>query len=242
MKISGLCKNHKTIKLTPENLNQLESNLLKYCSSIEYSCTTINGNDIQFDSLNELLNYDNYGKSSIKSLLLLGYRQYHRVIRIDFETKDVYFLNYNTSCECSYECDSTESEILLVKMLRDFFNKHKTSYWVIGKFSLFSLYFLFSLSLLVFLYIKDKSIFDRTEFVLSEVIPIFVAICIGEFLLWQIDKKVLLKILKPTVFYWGEEVKAYDKYSKLRSNLFWCVLIAIAVGIAVAYILSLTNQ
>lgn len=55
-----------------------------------------------------------------------------------------------------------------------------------------------------------------------------------------LDSKLLCFFI-PVVFYWGEEISRFDKYEKLRSNLWWGVVIAIFVGIISSFLYSLIN-
>ena len=57
-----------------------------------------------------------------------------------------------------------------------------------------------------------------------------------------IDKHILAKFFPPVVFLWGEEQVQYEKYDKTRKNIFWCVIVAIIVGIIVFYITNKLPQ
>lgn len=95
MIIIGKYKYCKAIKLTSENMKKLESILLDFCIRIEYFCSTLRGNNIQFKTLGELLAYDNFGKQRIVTLEISGYgNDYTKVFTIIFETSFSLAFNY----------------------------------------------------------------------------------------------------------------------------------------------------
>lgn len=50
-----------------------------------------------------------------------------------------------------------------------------------------------------------------------------------------------LKFVYPTdIFYWGKEMSNYDSQKKIRSNIFWSVIVALFVGIFGSYIYNRT--
>ena len=62
------------------------------------------------------------------------------------------------------------------------------------------------------------------------------AISIG---LYYLCSKLIWKKLFPRAIYaWGEETESYSRLEKLRSNLFWGVLIATVISVVVGLILK----
>lgn len=229
MKIAGKFNYKKAILLNQENMVTIETEMLKYCERIEYSAIIQNGNDIQFESLFELLNYDNFNKRKIVSLEMKGYISYTRVIRLVFEKQVGCYINYLKTFACTYEFDSAEKEILFTTTLKDILEKAKTDYWLIGKMTSFSAVVIpcFMSTILKIFFDKFKDAFSMEFSTLAFSIALSIVFLLA---LLYLDKKFLLKIFNPVVFYWGEEKRRFNKYEKLRSNILWNIVFAIIIG------------
>ena len=72
MKITETFKFSKHIFLDKERMLQLQEMLKKYCERLSIQASTINHVDIEFDSFDELLQYENFREGRIKELQLSG--------------------------------------------------------------------------------------------------------------------------------------------------------------------------
>ena len=230
MKINGKFEYKKAIKLTKTRLQELESVLLRYTDRMSYSGRTLLGNEISFDDLTEVLDFENFGNQRLVSLDIYGHKGYSRIIHIKICADEGILVNYNNTVVS-----------LFTNELSNFFEKCKTSYWLLAKMRTLT----FLLILVIFIVLIScafllanghlKSLFS------ASVSPfgVFLAIllCSSTYFL---DSKLLCFFI-PVVFYWGEEISRFDKYEKLRSNLWWGVVIAIFVGIISSFLYSLIN-
>ena len=74
MKINGKFEYKKAIKLTKTRLQELESVLLRYTDRMSYSGRTLLGNEISFDDLTEVLDFENFGNQRLVSLDIYGHK------------------------------------------------------------------------------------------------------------------------------------------------------------------------
>ena len=44
------------------------------------------------------------------------------------------------------------------------------------------------------------------------------------------------KLFPPLVFLWGEQITVNNRLAKLRGNIFWCVIVALIIGIVLAFL------
>ena len=241
MKINGKFEYKKAIKLTKTRLQELESVLLRYTDRMSYSGRTLLGNEISFDDLTEVLDFENFGNQRLVSLDIYGHKGYSRIIHIKICADEGILVNYNNTVVCNYEFEKLNDVTLFTNELSNFFEKCKTSYWLLAKMRTLT----FLLILVIFIVLIScafllanghlKSLFS------ASVSPfgVFLAIllCSSTYFL---DSKLLCYFI-PVVFYWGEEISRFDKYEKLRSNLWWGVVIAIFVGIISSFLYSLIN-
>lgn len=237
MTISGKIKKKKALVINQHYLRGICEIVKKYCNRVVLSVETVSNTNITFDSLDELLNYDNFKPRRIKTLEITGYNNYHRRITICVEEglNLLQLINYTSTVNCSYEFNSTEEETLFINDFNNWFEKCKASYWLLGKFSLFGIILAPSLLITLFRYIvgykADFSSYDTMIIIMSIVISI--AFILSAKL---IDKYFLANIFPPIVFAWGEEIRRYTKWNKLRSNILWGIIVAVLVGLVTSYL------
>ena len=121
-----------------------------------------------------------------------------------------------------------------------FLKKITAPAWIAGKFRFFGLLGCISLYAAPFLLFFGKNTVKDID-ATSAIICIFCSYCLIKSLK-LIDKHILAKFFPPVVFSWGEEQVQYEKYDKTRKNIFWCVIVAIIVGIIVFYITNKLPQ
>ena len=133
MKINGKFEYKKAIKLTKTRLQELESVLLRYTDRMSYSGRTLLGNEISFDDLTEVLDFENFGNQRLVSLDIYGHKGYSRIIHIKICADEGILVNYNNTVVCNYEFEKLNDVTLFTNELSNFFEKCKTSYWLLAK-------------------------------------------------------------------------------------------------------------
>lgn len=236
MKLEGKFTYKKALILTPERIKELETVLLKYCENVSYEATTVIDTEISFSSMNEMLNYDNFQKRKLKEVIIVGRNGYEKIVNCVFAVSGFpLFKGYNETCLCKYIVSDVDKETMLRNDIQVFLKKATASYWLLGKFRLFGLLSFVSFYLFLFLLFGGNSNVKLTT------IPLFfVSLLIG-FCLVKVIQLIdcfLGKIFPPIVYLWGEEKENYEKYDKLRHNIFWCVFICMIVSIVCGIIVS----
>lgn len=238
MILEGRFEYKKALILTSERIRELETILLKYCERVTYEATTVAETEVSFVSVDELLSYDNFQNRKLKSLTVNGRNGIDRTVTCMFAPDNVrFFVGYGETCICRYTVSTVDTETTLKSEILTFLKKVTASFWLIGKFRLFGLLGCISLyifpSLLLFGGIRS------TEWSFAMLIP---SLLLGYGLVAitrLLDRYVLERLFPPIVFLWGEEAEYYEKCDGMRKNIFWCIIVAIVVGIVVFYI---TNQ
>ena len=239
MKISGKIKKRKAIIISAESLQNLCDIVLKHCERIEFSAETYAKTSITFDNLEELLKYDNFKPRRIISLELTGYNDHFRTISI--EIGDVNFspiVNYGCTMRSNYCFSSVDSETVFIKDLDIWYQKAKSNYWLIGKFSFMGLLFVPSAIVTLIRFIFGiRTDIDLSNSMVLIALLIVLALCAAVMtVLKLIDAYVLGNLFPAVVFQWGEEIKRFKKWDKLRSNLLWAIIIALIMGVVGNYI------
>lgn len=82
MTIDGCLKYYKALFFSSERMRELHSLLLSYCERIIYETETFNQRSIRFDSIDEMLSYDNYDKMRLKEIVIYGYSKNAQVFAL----------------------------------------------------------------------------------------------------------------------------------------------------------------
>ena len=231
----------KTVLLTIPRLQELNLLLQKHGKCIKYSATTKNHSEVLFDSFEELTGFDNFQENRITSLKI----KCSNCIQSDDE--DVYIETvfsptspYDTdSVRCYYYFSDIEKETIFKSDFTKFLNKAATydRNYKVCEWSTFVALFILGLYP-VFLPLGGVFYYQR----IRGVFPVIMTILISELLasgLYYLCSKLIWRRLFPRAIYaWGEEEPRYQKLEKLRSELFWGVLVAPVVSIIAGLILK----
>lgn len=243
MVIEGKASCKKALILTPERMKALEKIVCKYCHNIEYKAETVNGSEISFTSLEELLDYDNFGNRRIQAINIRGDGEaVHRLYIII--SSDVFCLDWiwcGSTCYMHYEVDTIDIETNLKEDLNVFLQKATSPYWIISKFRLTGLLESLICICFIFLLLSNNGSTDSQMDLFSMRGAIIVACSMifswGVIHLCKfIDKYFLARCFPPVVFAWGKGKSQYEKYQRLRGNLLWCVVIALGIGVIASVI------
>lgn len=228
----------RIVVLTLPRLKELQALLLKHCDHINYKAYTKNDAEIMFDSFDELSNFSNFGDDKIISLNLKCRveNDYDFLIDIDFSPK---YHFPNDTVRCKYCFSDVDKESVFISDFRKFLDKiaiYHTKYMICEKASFL---FFFVLSLYpIFVPISGTAYYQTVK----GTYPFLISILLSEMIAIGLHKLcshfVWKKLFPRAIFAWGEESENYSRLEKLRSNLFWGVLVAALVSIVVGFILK----
>ncbi len=143
MIISGKITKKKALIIPPEYLRSLCDIILKHCDRLEFSAETYAKASISFDNIEELLNYDNFTSRRIIMLEITGYTGYSRIISVEIGNLNFLpIVNYGRTIRCDYQLASIDAEAIFKSDFDIWFQKAKSGYWLLGKFSFNGLLFI----------------------------------------------------------------------------------------------------
>ena len=232
MKKEGQIINKKRLLITNERLGELKTLLSKRCSQVDWKATLTDGTAATFDSFEELQEYSNFGSAKILGIKTTGRSDdLKTMITVNISREHSYL---NRSGECRFELASEDQYTVFRKEMQDFFEKcvedefaYQTGRWL--------------LTLVLFvtvLFTTFTPIKVPTEINFS-IITFYFMLTGFSFWLAITSSTKLWDIFYPSiVFAIGEGVSRYEKFKKLRSHLFWGVLVASVVSVIVGLILK----
>ncbi len=239
MNISGSLTYGKAIIVTPDNIRNLVNIIYKYCDVVKYSAINKMKETINFDNIDQLINYDNFENTKIESLTIIGKNSkntWHDIVKCVFKADEKGLLSYRTTFKCNYEFESDDSKKLLVEEISLLLRKMKAPYWIASKINIFTVGFVVSFTLLFYTW-KPENIINKPPFMLYIAVTsiAILAVALGFKILALIE--IGLKwLLPPIIFDWGEEHKHLIKSNEIRHNFIWCICVGLIVTIIGAII------
>lgn len=239
MIIKGQISYRKAIILDEERIRKIIKLIEKYCDGTKIEITTKRKSQISFGSLEELLQYDNFGKNRIDELFISGYNDYLKTISIEFsqDLSPFLFISYGKTVNCSYTFYNQEDEKLFVEDFKILLSKYKAPYWIMSKITPIGIIFWISASFSLYNLFNDNLHFSDLTW------PFFLIVLMLAILCWclliSLDRYVINYIFPPIVFAIGEEINRFEKNKNLRTNIFWVIIVGIIVGIATTIICNI---
>lgn len=228
----------KAVIVDENMLLELDKCIKRFFPSLpQYSADLIDESTINFESLEELLQYDNFGDKSIKFLrITFGYSN-----RIVFKQTSSLIHSYKYSLSIEYITKSVNDSTLFKKELFNIFEKGRRSwyYTFITKFSLMYVFMTLFFLLAIFYgvsYLKGILKVSDTELSVG-IFDIWLIsitlIILGTHLLSQIRTAVF-----PVVAYKiGEQKKQIERRDDLLSKFFWGVIVAGVVSAIISVLI-----
>lgn len=201
---------NKNIVLDETSIRDLNSLLSDFCSRIEYQVITKNNDNIVFNSLEELLLYDNFKKGKIKKLEFVG--KINSII--------VFVLNLHSKRHSppyvigTYSFNNLNMETLFISSLNKFFEKRVECYY---HHCVSSIVLGLSMFIGSFYLILRNELFDYTS---------MISIAFYLVLIYTFIENIVLKYLfPPVVFLWGKELDVHKTRTDIRKNIVWVIIV-----------------
>lgn len=234
MKINGKWKYKWAITVTPEAMRELETLLEIYYENIRYTAYLRNKSKVDFENLDELLEYENIDGREIVEIVVYGGLDYDSTaMSLGLENETGLFVNYKSTVNASYTVKNPDDEMTLTTRLTALFNKAKSRHALIRKICLYDLLMIFliiiAINILLIAPTSNNSKSTRDWIIIMSVSIIFAA---G----FHAVDKFIKKLMSPLVFYWGAQIETSKRIANTRHQIFWGVLVASAVSIVLFFI------
>ncbi len=230
--------NHAII-VSERMLKELQDAILVFYDLVEYKAYLYNGDEIAFDSLEELTSYDNYENRRIKRLVAsFGYDN-----QIYFEKNTSFISSYKYTVHCKYATKNNDESILFSNKIKGILKKGRRPlyYTFITKICMFHfLAFLLGIWIAAVIFLLFNGGLNKTSGTnekLTESIGIGVLFMLIANIIASFLEKIREKIMPALAFDIGEQIKVNERFKDLASKIFWGIIVAFIMSILTAIIL-----
>lgn len=236
MKVNGKLKYNSAIIVNDTLIRELDGLLCEYFSEPKYSAELLNDDKIEFETVDELVSYDNYSIREIKRIIISAGLDNFIYIEPTFS----FLSNYKSTVEMYFRIDDGDKSEEVKRKVKTLLDKHKQTifYTLASKISLTHICILLMImgfiSNLYSLVTPRNSVIEvsgSTIISLSSVVAVI--ILLFSFGVYWIIKK----LFPPIIFYLGENINKTERNSKLKSNVFWGIIVAAIVSATVSLVL-----
>ncbi len=233
LKISGKIQYKSAILVDDSFLEDVDKLLCEYFDVPRYEAKLFNGDKITFDSVLELVNYDNFSHRRIASLEIgVGYNNL-----IEIKPTYSYINAYTSTIEMSFEVDSIDKVEEIKRKMRTIIDKHKQPllYTVASKLSFMHLLVLtFCTSMMFSIWQFVNYGLTNTEIDYMLLLPICIvaaafAVILGNAFAWLIKT-----CFPPVEFYLGENKTAVERKRDIKGKVFWGIVVTTIISYAVS--------
>lgn len=237
MKVSGKLSFKSAIIVNNEFFIDMDELISEYFEKPKYSAQLINGDEVEFESVSELISYDNFSNRAIKTMRIgFGIGNFIRI-----EPSIAFINGYKSTIEMGFYVEDNDKSEEIKRKINLICDKHKQSamYTAASKFTimhicilLWGLSFILNLNVLI-THKTDDGTMSISTIVAVCTVGIVIMLLISAVLSWMIKR-----YFPAIVFYLGENIKNVEKKSRTKSNIFWCIIVA---GIVSAMVSSFFN-
>lgn len=224
-----------SIILNPAKMKELDSFLHKRYNIVLYEAVLKDKSSIDFLDVDEMLDFCNFRENRIVNLSIHSRNEdYTEKQDIKFEPEYGFFRLLTTSAKIIYKTEKAENKAIINSFYDDFFNRSRSTYWYVLVLSVHGiLNFLWGLFIIIGLisgflsfppnfskpFTGGDFFFAVTFGIIFSITPILI-------------NKVIIALLPPIVFEWGEERSKEKNRQKRKSNVVWLIISTIVAFIS----------
>ncbi len=233
MRVNGRLKYNNAIIINEDFLKDIDSLIKEYFENPLYSATLLNGDRVFFESVIELIGYDNYSYRGIKTISI----SFGRRNCIDIEPTISFVNAYGSTFVMDYMVDNNDVCDEIKRKVHLILDKHKQSkmYSLASKLSIMH----FIIVITIILFIMSLRILNSPKEQYNElpnslsIALLFLGMTSG--VIFSVLLRIIVKrIFPPIVVFLGENIRKIEQASKLKSNIFWSIFVAGIVSIIIS--------
>lgn len=213
----------KPLLVNEKMIQEILEEIKRVCEFVSYESELENGDNVVFESLDELLKYENYYGERIVTLRFKGRSEsFNDYVDIELKVREGVF-KITSIADFYIKTSNADNKNLIKNNLSNIMEHHKQD----KIYSFFSLTSFFnSLKWIIwFILLGTNILWITTKYDFGNIILIPSILTIIVFIFEVIYKKKRGKVFNPLVFYIGEEKELYDKRKASRSSFFWTVIV-----------------
>lgn len=235
MVVKGKMQYKFAIIVDDKFIRDIDTLIKEYFAEPTYYADLLNGDQIEFDSVSELINYDNFASRAISALTIRsGIENFMYIMPWGGVINE-----YKSTINWKFEIDNNDKCEEVKRKAKEIFDKHKQSimYTLASKFSIAHICsIVLALGVALNFYIWFILHNQAKEVTNITMVGIWIIAIICFTVIEKFISYMVKKFFPSVVFYLGENIKKIENFSKLKSNLFWGVIVAVMVSVVASKI------
>lgn len=215
MIISGSIYREHAINITPELLNEICDKIQQYYDkSISFHIILLDGDIIQYDTLDDLLKYTNAKTHRIERLAIFAKDIEYNSIELYFTNKRRHKTSYTVEVNYKSKCKENVNDF------KNCFDLIFDRMYISKSYNFFAdtLGLILTVIVLAFILVNIiyfKEIFDGDKLPFISMFIFFILCSVGE-----------IRYFFPIImFNWGDMSSYYERLDKIRENIIWTIII-----------------
>lgn len=220
----------KAIAVNEKMLREIEEQLLEFYSVIHYSVTLENRDDIIFDSLDELISFENSKINRICKIHIRGNnKSYTNEIQIYMGIDPILGKKYGNTVRVDIETDDISRKTILKGNLENIFirNEESKCYNFIATNDLLTISQVCGIVIIcIFIFQFLSNGFEAKNKVL------LFSTFISCFVIWGsvAFEKIRKEYFPQVIFLLGDGIEDYKRKKSARGNFFWSFIVAVCIA------------
>jgi hypothetical protein len=214
---------YRAICIDENFLKEMQAIILKTCKEIVLIAIQKNGNKITFDSMEELIHFDNPQNNKLVTLKVTGLLGFKEIIEIKFEFFGGALTAYSTTVRYSYAFPGEEDAACFLLKFKSLLNAATCKYWWIGKCGTYLLVLTFCW-VIVLVNIINGNIINDIRNGINFTVKNFISTVIGIIIIIGLrifDRRIWLDLFEPVAFCIGKGVQQFKRKESIRFGLLW---------------------
>lgn len=220
----------KAIIVDNNMLNEIDKEIRAIYAIVKYEAITVSGDKIEFESLNELLSYENAENEKLVSVDISARdEKFINTAYIFIKCKPSSFWESFETVRVTFTVDDTNKKVIFKNNVMHLLERctQNKKYNAISKTEVFILFSIVYIGAAIFYFIKLFSNKGQISTALSTTMIILCALYCLKMPLQKYRDKYYPRV----VFYLGDQIKQYEEQKGSRQNFFWTVCIGGVISV-----------
>lgn len=218
---------NKAIVVDANMLSEMQKVILEYCDSIEYRAYLENKDKIEFESLDELLEFENSKRNRINEIYIEARdKDWVNKIEINIRAYSLYVKMFEETVSVAMSTDDVDKKTVFKDKIENLFERYQQS----KGYNLMAKSGVLNILEMIYLVCSGTYLYLFVAKGLEKMVSWFAVLVLVFAFFSLVLRKPLQKCQKkyypPIVFCLGDGIEEYSENKNGRRNFFWGVIVA----------------